>query len=110
MAEAGEFQCSFAFYVPRVFKATGSTKMYYSEASTDPEYQRNKINFRHYFICMFKKADAGVAIRSGYQVSSDGSITADPTTVTIPAEVAAKDVTVTASGAYTVGAAPEGST
>ena len=65
LAEAGEFQCSFAFYVPRVFKATGSTKMYYSEASTDPEYQRNKINFRHYFICMFKKADAGVAIRSG---------------------------------------------
>ena len=108
LAEAGEFQCSFAFYVPRVFKATGSTKMYYSEASTDPEYQRNKINFRHYFICMFKKADAGVAIRSGYQASSDGSITADPTTVTIPAEGGSKDVTVTASGAYTVGAAPEG--
>lgn len=108
LAEAGEFQCSFAFYVPRVFKATGSTKMYYSEASTDPEYQRNKINFRHYFICMFKKADAGVAIRSGYQASSDGSITADPTTVTIPAEGGSKNVTVTASGAYTVGAAPEG--
>lgn len=66
-AEAGEFQCSFAFYTQRVFKATGSTKMYYSEASTDPEYQRNKINFRHYFICMFKKADAGVVMRSGYQ-------------------------------------------
>lgn len=29
-AEAGEFPCSFAFYVPRVFKATGSTKMYYT--------------------------------------------------------------------------------
>ena len=65
-ASAGEFQCSFAFYVQRVFKATGSTKMYYSEASTDPEYQRNKINFRHYFIAMPKKADAGAVIYSDY--------------------------------------------
>lgn len=61
-AEDGDLQCSFAFYVPRVFKATGSTKMYYSEAQSDPEYQRNKINFRHYFLCMPKKADAGVVI------------------------------------------------
>ena len=68
-ASTGEFQCSFAFYVPRVFKATGSTKMYYSEASTDPEYQRNKINFRHMFVCMPKKADAGAVIRSGYKAS-----------------------------------------
>ena len=65
-AGAGEFQCSFAFYVPRVFKATGSTKMYYSEAGTDPEYQRNKINFRHHFICLPKKADAGAVMMSGY--------------------------------------------
>lgn len=69
-AEAGEFQCSFAFYTPRVFKATGSTKMYYSEASTDPEYQRNKINFRHYFICMPKKVDAGVVMASGYKANA----------------------------------------
>lgn len=65
--EAGEFQCSFAFYTPRVFKATGSTKMYFSEAGTDPEYQRNKINFRHYFVCLPKKTDAGVVIMSGYE-------------------------------------------
>ena len=64
-ASAGEFQCSFAFYTPRVFKATGSTKMYWSAAENDPEYQRNRINFRHYFICMFKKADAGVVMASG---------------------------------------------
>ena len=68
-AGTGEFQCSFAFYTQRVFKATGSTKMYYSPADTDPEYQRNKVNFRHYFICMPKKADAGVVMRSGYQAS-----------------------------------------
>ena len=70
---AGEFQCSFAFYTPRVFKATGSTKMYYSEAATDPEYQRNKINFRHYFIAMPKKADAGAVMMSGYDASKDAS-------------------------------------
>lgn len=66
---AGEFQCSFAFYTPRVFKATGSTKMYYSEAATDPEYQRNKINFRHRFIAMPKKADAGAVMMSGYDAT-----------------------------------------
>ena len=65
----GEFNCSFAFFTPRVFKATGSTKMYYSEAATDPEYQRNKINFRHYFLCMPKKGDAGVVMMSGYKAS-----------------------------------------
>lgn len=69
-AGTGEFHCSFAFYTQRVFKATGSTKMYYSEASTDPEYQRNKINFRHYFICMPKKEDAGAVMMSGYQASA----------------------------------------
>lgn len=66
-ASDGEFQCSFAFYTPRVFKATGSTKMYYSEASTDPQNQRSLINFRHYFLCMPKKEDAGVVMMSGYQ-------------------------------------------
>jgi hypothetical protein len=66
-ADTGEFQCSFAFYAPRVFKATGSTKMYYSEAGTDPEYQRNKINFRHYFLCMPKKTDAGAVMISDYK-------------------------------------------
>ena len=66
-AATGEFQCSFAFYAPRVFKATGSTKMYYSEASTDPQNQRSLINFRHYFICMPKKTDAGAVMMSGYK-------------------------------------------
>lgn len=68
----GEFQCSFAFYVNRVFKATGSTKMYWSPAETDPEYQRNKVNFRHYFICMPKMVDAGVVIYSGYDAEGAG--------------------------------------
>ncbi len=66
-ATTGEFNCSFAFYTKRVFKATGSTKMYFSPAETDPEYQRNKINFRHRFLAMPKKADAGAVMMSGYQ-------------------------------------------
>jgi len=72
-ASDGEFQASFAIYTPRVFKATGSTKMYYSAAETDPQYQRNLINFRHYFICLPKKEDAGVVMNSGYNKTSEES-------------------------------------
>lgn len=68
-ATAGEYQASFAFWTERVFKATGSTKMYYSEAATDPEYQRNKINFTHRFIAMPKKMDACGVIMSAYKAS-----------------------------------------
>ncbi|KAA6348047.1 hypothetical protein EZS27_004499 [termite gut metagenome] len=65
-AVANEFQSSVAFYTKRVFKATGSTTMYYSEAKTDPLNQRSLINFRHYFIVLPKKKDAMGAIRSAY--------------------------------------------
>lgn len=68
-AAAGEYQASFAFYSGRVFKATGSTKMYYRDAATDPEKQQNTINFRHYFIAMPKKADACGAIYSDYKAA-----------------------------------------
>lgn len=68
-AKAGEFQCSFAFYIPRVFKATGSTKMYYQGAETNPQYQQSVVSFRHYFICLPKKEDAAVAIMSDYKNS-----------------------------------------
>lgn len=63
---AGEFQCSFAFYTKRIFKATGSIQMYFSEASKDPIYHRNLIDFLQRFVVLPKKADAGVVIRSGY--------------------------------------------
>lgn len=66
-AEAGEYQGSFAFYKQRVFKATGSTTMYFSEAKTNPEYQRSLVSFKHHFICMPKKADACVAIYSEHK-------------------------------------------
>lgn len=64
VAEAGEYQASIAFYAPRMFKANAETTMYYSEAKTDPQYQRNTINFRHYFVAMPKTEDAIGAIYS----------------------------------------------
>lgn len=61
---AGEYQVSVAFYTKRMFKATGSTKMYYSEARTDPQNQRSLINFRHYYMVLPKKQEAIAAIMS----------------------------------------------
>lgn len=78
VADTGEFQCSFAFYTPRVFKATGNTKMYFSEAATDPEYQRNKINFTHRFIAMPKKADAGAVMMSEYEAPKTATEPVEP--------------------------------
>ena len=37
------------------------------DAQGNPEYQQNEVNFRHYFIAMPKKQDAGVVITSGYE-------------------------------------------
>lgn len=77
-AESGnKFQASFAFYADRVFKASGSTKMYFSEAKTDPLNQRNLINFRHYFIAMNKKNDASVTLYNGYSSDAVPTITGD---------------------------------
>jgi hypothetical protein len=69
-ASAGEFKCSFAFYTPRAFKASGSLVPYLSEAKNDPQNQQNLANFRHYFIAKPKKADAGVVMRSGYRANA----------------------------------------
>lgn len=76
-ASAGEFQCSFGFYTKRVFKATGSLKMYYSEAASDPIYHRNLIDFLQRFVVLPKKADAGVVIRSGYDSNEVPTISGD---------------------------------
>jgi hypothetical protein len=49
---ATDNQASVVFPVKKAGKASGKTLMYYREAKTDPEYQRNLINFRNYFIAM----------------------------------------------------------
>lgn len=62
-----DFQASVAFSEKRVFKASGSTKMYYSSAETDPLNQRNLVNFRHYFVALPNKKEAIGAIMSDYE-------------------------------------------
>ena len=69
---AGEFQASVAFYEKNIFKASGTTKMYFSEARTDPENQRNLVNYRHYFLALPKKTEAIGAIVSTHTGTSDG--------------------------------------
>lgn len=61
---ATDTKASFAFYRPRMFKAQGSTKMYYSEARTNPQTQESLVNFRHYYIVLPKKLEAFGAIYS----------------------------------------------
>ncbi|MDD4406280.1 MAG: hypothetical protein PHO36_16140 [Parabacteroides sp.] len=61
---ATDTQASVAFYAKRMFKATGTTKMYYSEAKNSPTTQENLVNFRHYFIVLPKKQEAIAAIIS----------------------------------------------
>ena len=59
-----DHQASFCFYTKRVFRAQGSTKMYYRDAQTNPDYQQNEVNFRHYYIVLPKKMEAIGAIYS----------------------------------------------
>lgn len=71
-----------------------------------------------YFFKMLMKVDTNIAFGEETVVldsrespvfnPAEKSISAEPTTVTIPAEGGSKAVTVTASGEYTVGAAPSG--
>lgn len=61
---ATDLKGSFAFYRPLMFKAQGSTKMYYSEARTNPTTQESLVNFRHYYIVLPKKLLAIGAIYS----------------------------------------------
>ena len=77
---ATDHKGSFAFYRPRMFRAQGTPKMYYSEAVTNPQTQENLVNFRNYDIVLPKKMEAIGAIYSW-----DGS-TAQSKDQTAPAE------------------------
>ena len=59
-----DFQASVAFYAPRMMRANGTTKAYFSEAASDPQNQQNLVNFRHYSICLPLKKEAIGAIVS----------------------------------------------
>lgn len=64
-AASGAFMCSFAFAVKRVFKASGSRRMYYHDALQDPQNRQSLVGFRQYHIVLPKKADSGVVLTSG---------------------------------------------
>lgn len=49
---ATDMQASVAYYNGRMMKANGSVQFYHSEASKDPLYHRNLVNFRKWGICL----------------------------------------------------------
>lgn len=93
----GTCQASVAFYVKRMFKASGKTKMYYSEAVKNPTTQENLINFRHYFIVLPKKMEAIGAIASSAYVPE---ISVTPKTIAYPVNGGTKQFAVSASSDY----------
>jgi len=95
----GQYQASIAFYTKRMFKATGTTRFYYSDAATNPTMQESVCNFRHYFIALPKKQEAIGAIYSAAYVPS---IQAVPTMVTFPAAGGMSQVVVEATSDYQV--------
>lgn len=60
---AGDRRASIAYYAPRMFKATGTTTTYPTEA--EATMQQNLYNVRHYFITLPKTEEAIGAIVSG---------------------------------------------
>lgn len=97
-----DHQASFCFYTKRVFRAQGSTKMYYRDAQTNPDYQQNEVNFRHYYIVLPKKMEALGAIYSydgATAQTSDQEVEADKNWATVRREAeAAKMAMVLSEG------------
>ena len=60
VAGANDFEASVFFYVPRMFKCKGATKMYYSEATKDPLNKRNLISFTSRFVALPQKKEKAV--------------------------------------------------
>lgn len=87
-----DHQASFCFYTKRVFRAQGSTKMYYRDAQTNPDYQQNEVNFRHYYMVLPKKMEAIGAIYSYDGATaqiSDQEVEADKNWATVRREAEA---------------------
>lgn len=53
----GDYEASVFFYVKRMFKAKGTTKMYYSDAQTDPVNKQNLVSFTTRFIALPQKRE-----------------------------------------------------
>lgn len=66
--------------------------MYYRDAQTNPDYQQNEVNFRHYYIVLPKKMEAIGAIYSydgATAQTSDQEVEADKNWATIRREAEA---------------------
>lgn len=97
---ATDHKGSFAFYRSRMFRAQGSTKMYYSEAATNPQTQESLVNFRNYDIVLPKKMEAIGAIYSWdgtTEQSKDQTATAEKRWPQVRREAAAAAQASTAS-------------
>lgn len=95
-----DHQASFCFYTKRVFRAQGSTKMYYRDAQTNPDYQQNEVNFRHYYIVLPKKMEALGAIYSydgTTAQTSDQEVEADKNWATVRREAEAAEMAMVLS-------------
>lgn len=95
-----DHQASFCFYTKRVFRAQGSTKMYYRDAQTNPDYQQNEVNFRHYYIVLPKKMEALGAIYSydgATEQTSDQEVEADKNWATVRREAEASEMAMAMS-------------
>lgn len=95
-----DHQASFCFYTKRVFRAQGSTKMYYRDAQTNPDYQQNEVNFRHYYIVLPKKMEAIGAIYSydgATAQTSDQEVEADKNWATVRREAEAAKMAMSLS-------------
>lgn len=101
---AGQHQASVAFYSPHIFKATGDTKFYLSEAANNPTTQQTLLNYRHYYITLPKKQEALGAIYSAAYVPA---ITAVPDTVTFDLEGGMTQIQVNATSDFFVGSVDE---
>lgn len=58
--QVGDREASFAFYAPRTLKARGSVKFFNRLASTDPDTQTSRFNYKLRFIAM-PKVNEGIA-------------------------------------------------
>lgn len=59
-SDSTDRQCSVFYYNGRIMKANGSVQFYHSEASQDPLYHRNLVNFRKWGICLPLKEDNSI--------------------------------------------------
>lgn len=102
---AGQYQASVAFYTKRMFKCSGSTKMYFSEAAKSPTTQENLVNYRHYFLVLPKKQEAIGAIVSAVYTAN---ISVDPDTIAFPVAGGVRQVAVSASSDYVLSGSYDG--